>query len=91
MGWISCSKKILQTSLRYDKEPLTLWKGCENVHIYVPILSVQCTEVRFASFLSGGFTTMAVINPPDWKVANRTFVQCTETCFGHESMKKQQS
>ena len=30
------------------------------------------TEVRFASFLSGGFTTMAVINPPAWKVANRT-------------------
>ena len=24
----------------------------------------HCTYVRFASFLSGGFTTMAVINPP---------------------------
>ena len=30
------------------------------------------TEVRFASFLSGGFITMAAINPPDWKLANRT-------------------
>ena len=30
---------------------------------------VGCTEVSFASFLSGGFTTMAVINPPEWKLA----------------------
>ena len=27
--------------------------------------ALQCTEVRFASFLSSGFTTMAVINPPE--------------------------
>ena len=33
------------------------------------------TEVRFASFLSGGFTTMAVINPPDCKLANQTSVK----------------
>ena len=26
--------------------------------------TVRCTEVRFASLLSGRFTTMAVINPP---------------------------
>ena len=32
----------------------------------------QCTEVRFASLLSGGFTSMAVINPPEKKLANRT-------------------
>ena len=35
----------------------------------------QCTEVRFASFLSGGFTTMAVINSPEKKLAKRTSVQ----------------
>jgi hypothetical protein len=28
--------------------------------------------VRFASLLSGGFTTMAVINPTEKKLANRT-------------------
>ena len=39
-------------------------------------LARQCTEVRFASFLSGGFTTMAVINPTDWKLANLTFEHC---------------
>ena len=32
------------------------------------------TEVRFASFLSGGFTTVAVINPPERKLAKRTSV-----------------
>ena len=28
------------------------------------------TEVRFANFLSGGFTTMAVMNPPEKKLEN---------------------
>ena len=32
--------------------------------------AVQCTEVLFDSFLSGGFTTMAVLNPPEKKLAN---------------------
>ena len=32
------------------------------------------TEVRFASFLSGGFTIMAVINPPERKLAKCTSV-----------------
>ena len=36
---------------------------------------VQCTEVRFVSFLSGGFTTMAVINPPERELAKRTSVK----------------
>ena len=27
--------------------------------------SIQYTEARFANFLSGRFTTMAVINPPE--------------------------
>ena len=30
-----------------------------------------CTEVRFASFLPGGFTTMALISPPERKLAKR--------------------
>ena len=38
--------------------------------------SPHCTEVRFASLLSDGFTTMAVINPPEEKLANRTSVHC---------------
>ena len=35
----------------------------------------QSTEMHFASFLSGGFTTIAVICLPDWKLANHTLVQ----------------
>ena len=35
----------------------------------------QCTEVRFASFFSGWFTTMAVMNPMERKPAKRTSVQ----------------
>ena len=38
----------------------------------------QCTEVHFASLLSGGFTTMAVINPPESKIEKRTSVQWFE-------------
>ena len=34
------------------------------------------TEVRFASYLSGGFTTMAVINLPERNLAKRTSVHC---------------
>jgi hypothetical protein len=38
----------------------------------------QCTEVRFASFLSGGFITAIVVNPPERKLAKRTSVQSVE-------------
>ena len=38
------------------------------------------TEVRFDNFLSGGFTNMAVINPPERKLAKRTSVQCMLFC-----------
>ena len=41
---------------------------------------VQCTEVRFSSLLSGGFTTMAVMNLPERKLAKRTSVQCMLFC-----------
>ena len=37
---------------------------------------MHCTEVRFVSFLSGGFTTMTVINLPERKLAKRTSMKC---------------
>ena len=49
-----------------------------------PASRAQCTEVRFASLLSGGFTTMAVINPPEKNLANRTSVQM-ERSYGFPS------
>ena len=36
---------------------------------------LNVTGVRFASFLSGGFITTIVVNPPERKLAKRTYVQ----------------
>ena len=41
------------------------------------------TEVRYANFLSGGFT-MTVINPPERKLAKRISVQCGGWSFLYE-------
>ena len=38
----------------------------------------QCTEVHFASLLSGGFITAIVVNSPEKKLGKRTSVQCCE-------------
>ena len=35
--------------------------------------------MRFASFLSGGFTTMKVMNPPEKKLEKCTSVHCSST------------
>ena len=40
--------------------------------------TVHCTEVRFASFLSGGFITAIVVNPLESKQAKRTSVHCSD-------------
>ena len=42
----------------------------QGIHDYA-----QCTEVHFASFLSGGFVTAIVVNPLKRKLAKRTSVQ----------------
>ena len=38
--------------------------------------AVHCTKVRFPSFLSVGFITMAVMNPLEKKLEKRTSVHC---------------
>ena len=38
--------------------------------------------MRFASFLSGGFITAIVVNPPERKLAKRTSVRCLENLTG---------
>ena len=48
-----------------------------RVHYKKNTNSVHVTELRFASFLSHGFATKAVINPPERKLAKRTSVHCT--------------
>ena len=39
---------------------------------------VHCTEVRFASFLSGGCITAIVVNSPESKLTKRTSVHCSK-------------
>ena len=48
---------------------------------------VHCTEVRFACFLSGGFFTDIVVNPPERKLAKRTSVHCTKRDSSPQDLK----
>jgi hypothetical protein len=58
-------------------------KSCENANFatHQDLKMEQCTEVRFASFLSGGFITAIVVNPSERKLAKRTSVQWGEIIF----------
>ena len=50
-------------------------------HFVLKLLSnvkTKLIEVRFARFFSGGFTAMAVMNPPEKKLENPTSVHCIE-------------
>ena len=60
--------------------------GHKNTNDSVP----QCTEVRFASLLSGGFITAIVVNPPERKLAKRTIVHCQGN-INPESLRKMYS
>ena len=57
----ACCLLCITFSLELWRNPTVFRKLC------------HCTETQFASFNSGGFTTVAVINPPDWKLANHTY------------------
>ena len=52
-----------------------------NTDVKLQSRAGQCTEVHFDSFLSGGFTTMALINHPKKKLAKHTSVQCTAVIY----------
>ena len=51
----------------------------------------QCTKVRFVSFLSGEFTTMAVISPPERKLAKHTSVQWPRLHLGLDVLSNQKT
>ena len=59
----------------------------QKVGMYWP--ANHCTELHFASFLSGIFTTIALKNPPERKLTKQTSVHCvrfmliyvTENCI----------
>ena len=50
------------------------------MHIHY-VCTAHCTEVRFGSFLSGGFITEVVVNSLERKLAKRTSLHCTEVRF----------
>ena len=52
-----------------------------NTDVKLQSRAGQCTEVHFDSFLSGGFTTMALMNQPKKKLAKNTSVQCTAVIY----------
>ena len=47
----------------------------QDISCQASSLSKQRTEMRFASFLSGGFITVTVVNQPERKLTKRTSVQ----------------
>ena len=49
----------------------------------------SATEVRFASFLFGGFTTTVVINPPESKLGKCTSVHCCKIIIMFTEVTKQ--
>ena len=54
----------------YDAINTIFFEGKEAINIQI----YHCSYVRFASFLSGGFITAIVVNPPESKLAKRTSV-----------------
>jgi hypothetical protein len=55
-----------------------MYNVCTDSGTILILLQHTTAEVRFAIFLSSGFTTVAVINPPENKLAKRTSVHCSE-------------
>ena len=41
----------------------------------------HCTEMRFVSFLSCGFISAIVVNPPEKKLTKRTSVHCGSVAY----------
>ena len=60
----------LKASLGYCEDPA---RSCKNV-FPAQTEPFHCTEVCFDSFLSGGFITAIVVNPPERKLAKCTSV-----------------
>ena len=70
--------------LTMNWKPSTVWTldyiKCSKI-LSARSTAEQCTEVHFASFLSGGFTAVAVINPPEKKLVKCTSVQWCTNCW----------
>ena len=71
---------IRRTCNDHNIEPIAMLEKGTNLikkrQLHLQYWITQCTEVRFASCLSGGFITAIVVNPPERQLAKRTSVQC---------------
>ena len=74
--WLINSKSSTRDS-QFQKK--VCWEHIWKYPKYPTIYLTHLTEVRFACFLSGGFTNMAVMNPPEKKLEKRTSVPCSTT------------
>ena len=74
---IYISRQLALRAYFTDQVKTILWAVWVAQHTqYIWFMhSDQSTEVDFTSFLSGGFATMAVINPPERKPAHLCAVQ----------------
>ena len=52
-----------------------------KLHLNLQTALPQCREMRFSSFISGGFITAIVVNPPERKLSKCTSVQCTSSTW----------
>ena len=82
-GHAGCGERIktkLCTDFKHAYDNSKLPRGTKS-EVYLKCLTlatVHCTEVRFASFFSGGFITAIVVNPPE-KETGKTHL-CTLHC-----------
>ena len=60
---------------------MTLKGEISSQGVFLLFSTFLVPKVRFASFLSRGFTSMAVINLPEKKLAKHTSVEYTEVRF----------
>jgi hypothetical protein len=71
--------QIVKKTIQISNPDFSLVGGSSNIFIFFVeperYKLEHFTEVCFASFLSGGFITAIVVNPPERQLAKRTCVQ----------------
>ena len=97
-GWIAMCRLLLHSDRNIPTLSMKIWLFLRSESAYVSdsnawtfhimlinflVWTLECTDVRFASYFSGGFITATAVNQPDRRLAKRTSVQCAETPTFH--------
>ena len=86
-----CEFKLETKNIHFWQRSLPRFYGSTSCKVFIQVRNkykltktstvklrvVDCTEVYFTSFLSGGFITAIEVNLPERKLAKGTSVQCT--------------